>query len=165
MYHAHERILYAPSVGWTSAFTRTSIRILATTLLVGLFPGVSADCYIDLYVVTVLYSCSSQKAFLFFSQLRREGYEQCGLSSSAIAGIAVGGCNITPPILIDTLALTPGLCPPQPSSLSSRRRDPHRVGLSQAPGSLPDKRRLPPTGSTGCLPPTGPAGYLPSATT
>ena len=141
------------------------IRTLATTLLVGLFPGVSADCYdAGWYVLTVMYSCLSQKPSYSVppSHLRRYTYGDCGgLSSGAIAGIAVGGCNITPPILIDALVLTPGLRPSQLSSLSCRRLDPYRVGLPQAP-SHPDKRRLPPTASTGCLPSTGPAGYLPS---
>jgi len=45
MYHTHLRIRCAQSVGRTSALTRTLIRVLTTTLLVGSLPGVSADCY------------------------------------------------------------------------------------------------------------------------
>jgi len=59
------------SIGRTSAFTQASIRILITALLVGLFPGVSADCWINDY-----------------------GFEQCGLTTAEIVGIAVGGCFV-----------------------------------------------------------------------
>ena len=57
MYDTHPRILYTPSVGRTLAFTKTLIRILTTILVVDLFPGVSAYCYVDWYVVTVMRSC------------------------------------------------------------------------------------------------------------
>ena len=109
--------------------------------------------------------CSSQQPSytLPFVHLPSYGYEQCGLSTAAIVGIAVGGCNNTPPVLIDALVLTPGLRPLQLSSLCPPRRDPYRVGLSQAPGSCPDNHRLSPTCSTGCLPPAGPTRHLLSA--
>ena len=148
-------IMSTPPVARTSTFTKTSIRILNTILLVGLFPGVSADCYIDLYVVTVIHPCSSQHpSYSLFSFLSNDGNEYCGsiLDTGAIVGIAVGGGKNTPPILVDALALTPGLCPPQISSCLPPRRRPCRVGLSQAPVRRPDKYRLPPNKSSSLHP-------------
>jgi hypothetical protein len=54
LFDTHPRILYTPSVGRTSAFAKTSIRILTSILVLGLFPGVSAYCYVDWYAVTVM---------------------------------------------------------------------------------------------------------------
>jgi len=109
---------------------------------------------------------SSQQPYsLPSSHRRRDGYEYCDspsvLSSGAIAGIAIGGSNNTPPILIDALVLTPGLRPPQISSHFPHRHRPCRVGLSQASahcGPCPDKCHLPPNNSS-CLLPAGSTGY------
>jgi len=109
------------------------------------------------------YSSQQPSYILPFLHLPSYGYKQCRLSTAAIVGIAVGGCNNTPPVLIDALVLTPGLCLLQLSSLCPSCRDTYCVGLSQAPGSCPDNHRIPPTGSTGCLPPTGPTRHLLSA--
>ena len=117
--------------------------------------------------MTVIHPCSSQQPSysLPSPHLSSDYYDECTsvLSTGAIVGIAIGGSNNTPPIiLVDALVLTPVLCPPQISSHFPHRHRPCRVGLSQAPAqaprSRPDKCCLPPNnsscplpaGSTGC---------------
>jgi hypothetical protein len=129
MYHTNPRMLYTPPVARTSTFTKTSARILTAILLVGLSPGVAADCNIDAYVVTVIHPCSSQHpSYSLPSSLSND----CGkiLNTQATAGITVAGGNNTPPILVDALSLTPGLRPPPISSRLPRRRTLDPAGLS-----------------------------------
>lgn len=90
-----------PLVVRTSLFTAASTRILAAVLLLGSLPCVSADCWIDSYVV-MTHPCSSSRlshappppSFLPLSYHTRDGNEVCdGLSPAARAGIGIAFCE------------------------------------------------------------------------